>query len=776
MADKTLKLKIDSSDVVALKDKLEDVEIKTINVISVQEILQGILTSPEPVKNMDKIIPAYQKMGTIVEGMSKLLPRSAKGLQEVQASIQTGINKELDGAKKISDAHKKKLDEIKKEEAAFIKSAKEKEKEDLSVLNFALANAKKRGDDTTVQETLIRKLYEQTEAGITRHIQDNNDKRALIIQESMKNMATAIDDNYEKQKASLEAKYKLETQAIKNATDLTIASEDEKTAHIQYSNADRQAMAIARFQKLKDLDAQYNEESAKLEQQYQKDKAGTFENFLKQRGEKIEVHVDTASKKIKKSTEKVADELDFFFQDMMLKDKTFSDKTVSQIVDHSVKSQKAITDAAEKAAEANNQSADATKKYLDIQATRTNYANQINEDKALRASMMQNMMTQVDVFNEEIAAAGDNAEKRKEIETKKLEYIKQAGAELITVQQSITAAEKKEQDLGMVQWKQYTEQLSTVANSIKGALTQTTDYFGTAFGAISSVYKAEIADIDEQLTHYSAKSAEAEKIVSTSTQYLSNLKDEKAKAEKEGNSELVTSLQERIDNEDNLLKEATETKRKYDIKEEELNRKKAKKQAEQEKIEKLNRKATLIKNIGEAIANVAQGATKALSYGPILGPILAAVVAAAGAIQVGIMTKQLAKFADGGLLNGKRHSQGGMHIEGTNIEVEGGEYVINRESTSKNLGLVRYINSQRKELNATDMTGFFAKTSQGFELPFQKEFAIGGLLPTVEAPASTDNDALIKAIKSIKIESKVAVTDIIRAQEDAVQVDRWSGN
>ncbi len=743
MADKTLKLKIDSSDFVALKDKLENVEIKTIKVISAQEVLQGILTSPEPVKNMDKIIPAYQKIGTIVDGMSKLLPRSVKGLQEAQVSIQTGINKELEGAKKISDAHKKKLDEIKKEEAAFIKSAKEKEKEDLSVLNRALANAKKRGEDTTVQEALIRKLYEQTEAGITRHIQDNNDKRALIIQESMNNMATAIDDNYAKQKASLEARYKLETQAIKNATDLTIASEDEKTTYIQYSDADRQAMEIAWFQKLKDLDAQYNEESAKLEQQYQKDKAGTFENFLKQRGEKMEVHVDTASKKIKKSTEKVADELDFFFQDMMLKDKTFSDKTVSQIVDHSVKSQKAITDAAEKAAEANNQSADATKKsaeatdkaadatkkYLDIQATRTNYANQINEDKALRASMMQNMMTQVDVFNDEIAAAGDNAEKRKEIEAKKLEYIKQAGAELIIVQQGIIAAEKKEQDLGMVQWKQYAEQLGTVANSVKGALTQTADYFGTAFGAISSVYKAEIADIDEQLTHYSAKSAEAEKIVSTSTQYLSNLKDEKAKAEKEGNSELITSLQERINNEDNLLKEATETKRKYDIKEEELNRKKAKKQAEQEKIEKLNRKATLIKNIGEAIANVAQGATKALSYGPILGPILAAVVTAAGAIQVGIMTKQLAKFADGGILNGKRHSQGGMRIEGTNIEVEGGEYVINRESTSKNLGLVRYINSQRKEITATDMTGFFAKASQGFELPFQREFAAGGLLP-----------------------------------------------
>lgn len=553
MADKTLKLKIDSSDVVTLKDKLENVEIKTINVISAQEVLQGILTSPEPVKNMDKIIPAYQKIGTIVDGMSKLLPRSVKGLQEAQVSIQTGINKELEGAKKISDAHKKKLDEIKKEEAAFIKSAKEKEKEDLSVLNRALANAKKRGEDTTVQEALIRKLYEQTEAGITRHIQDNNDKRALIIQESMNNMATAIDDNYAKQKASLEARYKLETQAIKNATDLTIASEDEKTTYIQYSDADRQAMEIARFQKLKDLDAQYNEESAKLEQQYQKDKAGTFENFLKQRGEKMEVHVDTASKKIKKSTEKVADELDFFFQDMMLKDKTFSDKTVSQIVDHSVKSQKAITDAAEKAAEANNQSAeatdkaaDATKKYLDIQATRTNYANQINEDKALRASMMQNMMTQVDVFNDEIAAADDNAEKRKEIEAKKLEYIKQAGAELIIVQQGIIAAEKKEQDLGMVQWKQYAEQLSSVANSVKGALTQTADYFGTTFGAISSVYKAEIDAISEEHTHYTEKKKGMDAEVEESTRKATELENEKTQAAKEGNNARVQELEKEV--------------------------------------------------------------------------------------------------------------------------------------------------------------------------------------------------------------------------------------
>lgn len=139
-----------------------------------------------------------------------------------------------------------------------------------------------------------------------------------------------------------------------------------------------------------------------------------------------------------------------------------------------------------------------------------------------------------------------------------------------------------------------------------------------------------------------------------------------------------------------------------------------------------------------------------------------------------------------------------MRIEGTNIEVEGGEYVINRESTNKNLGLVHYINSQRKELTPSDVTGFFARASQGFDLPFQREFAAGGMMPApflapnfssdndalvhaiknirIESGSSGDNEALINAIKGIRIEPKVAVTDIIRAQEEAVQVDKWSGN
>ncbi len=89
--------------------------------------------------------------------------------------------------------------------------------------------------------------------------------------------------------------------------------------------------------------------------------------------------------------------------------------------------------------------------------------------------------------------------------------------------------------------------------------------------------------------------------------------------------------------------------------------------------------------------------------------------------------------------------------------------------------MVRYINSQRKELTPTDISGFFAKTSQGYEPPFRRQFEAGGQVPAIESPNSINNDALVDAIKSIKFAPKVAVTDILRVQDEMTQVDGWSG-
>jgi len=209
--------------------------------------------------------------------------------------------------------------------------------------------------------------------------------------------------------------------------------------------------------------------------------------------------------------------------------------------------------------------------------------------------------------------------------------------------------------------------------------------------------------------------------------------------------------------------------------EKQLAKEKEKQEKEIAKKEKQMKRVELTQNIIQGISNTALGVTKALDWGFPLGPIFAAIIGAAGAVQVGVMTSQLAKLEDGGLLKGKRHSEGGMRVEGTNIEVEGGEYVVNRDSTNKNLGLIQYINSQRRALGPNDLSSFFSKSTQGMEPPFKKMFETGGQLPDIVNTISIDNEAFVDAIQGIKIEPVVSVTDINNAQNNVIKVDNWTG-
>lgn len=54
------------------------------------------------------------------------------------------------------------------------------------------------------------------------------------------------------------------------------------------------------------------------------------------------------------------------------------------------------------------------------------------------------------------------------------------------------------------------------------------------------------------------------------------------------------------------------------------------------------------------------------------------------------------KAENGGLLVGPSHISGGMPIQGSNIEVEGGEYVVNKKATKANLALLNSINKMGK--------------------------------------------------------------------------------
>lgn len=202
-----------------------------------------------------------------------------------------------------------------------------------------------------------------------------------------------------------------------------------------------------------------------------------------------------------------------------------------------------------------------------------------------------------------------------------------------------------------------------------------------------------------------------------------------------------------------------------------LAKEKQKRQEELDKKEKQKKKLELRAQLVEAIANVAMGVTKTLgSYPWPVNAIFAALTAAMGAIQISTIQKQLSKLEDGGLLKGRSHANGGMRIQGTNIEVEGGEYVVNKKSTKKYLPLLQAINeegrtaSYKKPIASHQMM----KYASGGEINYQR---IDNNLGTLDT-----NKVIQSSIGEIEMHPVVSVVDINKGQKNLTQVRQMAGS
>lgn len=171
----------------------------------------------------------------------------------------------------------------------------------------------------------------------------------------------------------------------------------------------------------------------------------------------------------------------------------------------------------------------------------------------------------------------------------------------------------------------------------------------------------------------------------------------------------------------------------------------------------------------QAVANGALAISQALaSAPPPLDFILAAAAGAAAAVQIVDLETQKSKLAKGGIVHGPSHANGGVTGTGrfNNVEVEGGEFVINKKATKENMSLLYHINNYSKPPMATNN-----------RLPIRR-FAAGGILNdgglSASQNAGSTNDvnqqinALQKAMKQITY--VVGVKDIIAAQENKAQV------
>lgn len=183
--------------------------------------------------------------------------------------------------------------------------------------------------------------------------------------------------------------------------------------------------------------------------------------------------------------------------------------------------------------------------------------------------------------------------------------------------------------------------------------------------------------------------------------------------------------------------------------------------------------------IVQATINTFTAVSNALAVQPwFVGLALSSVALALGLANVAKISSQQ-YFAEGGLLQGKSHAQGGIPVGNTGIEVEGGEYITNKITTRQNLPLLEYINSQRRPLTKEDLSNFY-DDKKGRTLVNRNitgKYAEGGQLQAQQNPL---NNADLRRLINYQQEEDtrpivVSVVDIVNATDDLREVQVLSG-
>lgn len=183
--------------------------------------------------------------------------------------------------------------------------------------------------------------------------------------------------------------------------------------------------------------------------------------------------------------------------------------------------------------------------------------------------------------------------------------------------------------------------------------------------------------------------------------------------------------------------------------------------------------------IVQATINTFTAVSNALAVQPwFVGLALSAVALSLGLANVAKISSQQ-YMADGGLLQGKSHAQGGIPVGNTGIEVEGNEYVVNKNTTMKNLPLLEYINSQRRPLTREDLVNFYddKKGRSLVNRNVTNRYADGGQLQAQQNPL---NNADLRRLINYQQEEDtrpivVSVVDIVNATDDLREVQALAG-
>lgn len=319
-------------------------------------------------------------------------------------------------------------------------------------------------------------------------------------------------------------------------------------------------------------------------------------------------------------------------------------------------------------------------------------------------------------------------------------------------------------------WKEWSVGIAEVANAVVGIWAQ-------MFSQIADLqYQNEMYEIERLQEQYDKQTEmlekafeEQEELYEKHNQNVESIEGELETAR--GDRRLF--LLDQINAEMMKREQAWAQQQKIAKQQEQLEKKKEALEQRQKAAEQKRNKQNQKVQIAQATASTALAVTNALAVSPwFLGVALAAVAAAMGAVQIATIAKQ--KFADGGVIQGASHANGGVKVLGGQAEVEGGEYITNKVTTSKNVDVLTFINSKKKKLDLSDFVEFYSTSKASYNKPMKTIFAEGGQLPNMQAPQID-----LRQINSVANEDNrpiyVAVTEIENVQNRVRNVRAVAG-
>ena len=212
----------------------------------------------------------------------------------------------------------------------------------------------------------------------------------------------------------------------------------------------------------------------------------------------------------------------------------------------------------------------------------------------------------------------------------------------------------------------------------------------------------EIAELqskfDNELISYDLFEAEKYRI---SQEYLHQKEELEKESQKAINEEAINLYNERLDKMgelQNAFSDMVTALQDAELANAEGN------EEEQAEIKKKYARMQFLSNIASIGINTAKGIVAAWAsamelafpYNLVVGGMLTAMLAATGAAQSAKAHSEMnnvLKAEKGGLIKGKTHKSGGERVGDSNLEVENGEYIVNRRSTAAFMPLLEAVNA-----------------------------------------------------------------------------------